>query len=63
MSKEAYKTCSRLGHDWMVGFVDDSSFEDVTVELTCQRCNAEASSGVIDVRTYDGRHIEWVLID
>ena len=57
-----YKTCIRLGHDWTL-HLGIEEFDVVEVSLECKRCMAISDSATLDIRTYDGRYIEWVLQD
>ena len=57
-----YEKCKkRGGHDWDI-FVSSNGLTKASVHLYCKDCGAEAEMDG-DVRTDDGRYIDWVLGD
>jgi hypothetical protein len=54
-----YERCLRYGHDWMIED-DKGSFDEARFDMNCKRCDATAEV-IGDVRTQDGRHIEYDL--
>lgn len=64
MSEEetTYEKCKkRGGHDWKI-FDNSHGLTEASATLHCKDCGAEAEM-TGDVRTDDGRYIDWVLGD
>lgn len=57
-----YEKCKkRGGHDWNI-FDSSNGLTEASVTLHCKDCGAEVEM-TGDVRTDDGRYIDWVLGD
>ena len=57
-----YKKCNETQHEWTRLSIDDSEFHILRLTYHCLHCGA-TSEMEGDVRTDDGRFIEWVLTD
>jgi len=57
-----YERCKKHGHTWQVNHIQDGpdGFVDFEIRYECLICGATAE-GQLDVRTDDGRYIEWVV--